>query len=326
MYSLIHFRCFFRQFILISLALFTVSKHSYSQAVPDYPDVSYGPEERQWLNIYTAPSVTPTPVFIYSHSNGATADNISAAIIDDLKAAGISTVSWESLLNLATPNDVATSWNDAELMLAWVKSNANTYNFDVSKLIVGGSSRGTVASWKLAHSNDPAIRGLYMYNALPDQVWSFPETWIPTNDVTESSPPLCFVYNVSPMDPTDVHDPDNGFTIVDRYEELDRADRVTLIHSIGTSGDTDRFQFLVDFALTSIGREPGLNYTFTYEDGIARVSWDTMIGRKYQIQRSIDLKVWDDLVMVSGDNRSVMRQEINSNESSFYRIQFLFDQ
>ena len=126
------------------LAFFTfgVNFGLFSQ---DYSNVSYGPETRQFLDIYIAPSLCPTPVYFDAHGNGGTT-NMPNSIIDSLKNNGISIVAWESLTSVNTPSEVQTGWDDAQLMLDWVKANANTYNFDTTNLIIGGSSRGSVIS------------------------------------------------------------------------------------------------------------------------------------------------------------------------------------
>jgi hypothetical protein len=53
------------------------------------------------------------------------------------------------------------------------------YHLDMGKVIIGGHSRGTIASWHLAQSGDPGILGIYYgdaagnlddVNALDDKV------------------------------------------------------------------------------------------------------------------------------------------------------------
>ncbi|MEO0627700.1 MAG: hypothetical protein AAFY91_11980 [Bacteroidota bacterium] len=216
--------------------------------------VSYGPESRQFVDIYKAESDCPTPVYFDAHANGGNT-NMPSAIIEDLNALGISVVAWESLTSVGTPEEVGTGWSDAELMFQWVIDNAETYNFDVSNFVIGGSSRGSILSWKYGHNGTPNIKGLYMYNALPEGVWGHPEWWLPTDEVTTNSPPVFFVYRREPgsseniSDP-DIHDPENGLVIVDRYTSLGIGDRATLVHSIGETNNTDRYQFLVDFAVS----------------------------------------------------------------------------
>lgn len=218
--------------------------------------VPYGNEARQFLDIYRADTDTPTPVYFDAHSNGGTTA-IPSDIIDVLNAEGITVIAWESLTSVSSPEEVQTGWDDAELMFEWVINNATTYNLDVSNLIIGGSSRGSILSWKYGHAPNPNVKGLYMYNALPGNVWNFPEWWLPSEEVTSASPPVYFVYNREPgssqnaADP-DIHDPLNGQMIVDLYESLGIGDRTTLVHSIGETDNADRYQFLVSFALSVI--------------------------------------------------------------------------
>lgn len=227
----------------------------YSQ---DHANIPYGPESRQYLDIYLAQSTSacPAPVYFDAHGNGG---NISLpnSLVNSLTSNGISIVSWESLTSVSTPAQVQTGWDDAELMFSWVKANAATYNFDTANFIIGGSSRGSILSWKYGHSGDPNIKGLYMYNALPSNVWGDSTWWYPPNEVKASSPPVFFVYRREPgssMDPIDpdIHDPNNALIIMDKYDELGIGDRDTLIHSIIDSISTDRYQYLLDFALSVI--------------------------------------------------------------------------
>jgi len=218
--------------------------------------VKYGSETRQFLDIYKAASDCPTPVYFDAHGNGGNT-SMPSDIIDALNAEGISVVSWESLTSVNLPAEVETGWADAELMFQWVIDNAARYNFDTTNFIVGGSSRGSILSWKYGHRVNPNIKGLYMYNALPDRIWIDSNWWYPPNEVNVSSPPIYFVYNREPGSSEDVlnpdgHDPENGIVIMDKYEDLGIEDRSTLIHSIGETDNNDRYQFLVDFALSVI--------------------------------------------------------------------------
>ena len=44
----------------------------------------------------------------------------------------------------------------------------------------------------------------------------------------------------------------NGIIIVNKYQDLGIGDKATLVHSIGQTNNTDKYQFLVDFALSVI--------------------------------------------------------------------------
>ena len=145
--------------------------------------------------------------------------------------------------------DLETVWADAELMFEWLEANAEGYNFDMNNMIIGGSSRGTIASWVYGHRPNPNVKGMYMYNALPDGIWADPSWWSPTDEVNVDSPPIFFVYRFEPGT-DDMHDPENGMMITAAYNDLGIGDRHTLVHRIAFSGNTDRFQFLVVFAMS----------------------------------------------------------------------------
>ncbi|TXE16412.1 alpha/beta hydrolase [Psychroserpens burtonensis] len=222
--------------------------------------VQYGSESRQFLDIYKAESDCSTPVYFDAHGNGGNT-YMPNSIIEDLNAQGVSVIAWESLTSVNTPSEVETGWNDAELMFEWVINNAEEFNLDTSNFIIGGSSRGSIISWKYGHQESPNIKGFYFYNALPDGTWTDPNWWSPTDEVNISSAPIYFVYgrepgsSENPINP-DAHDPENGIIIINKYQALGIGDRTALVHSIGDSNNTDKYQFLVDFALSVISSCP----------------------------------------------------------------------
>lgn len=218
----------------------------------EFIGVHYGPEDRQFMDIYPADSECPAAIYFDAHGNGGTTA-MPQSIIDDLNAIGVTVIAWESLTSVNTPEEVQTGWDDAELMFQWVLDNADAYNLDTSQMIISGSSRGSILSWNYSHRPNPNIKGLYMYNALPAGAWENLTWWDPEAVVTTASPPIYFVYkrepgsSVDPIDP-DNHDPNFGYIITERYTELGIGDKTTLVHSIGSSGNSDKYQFLVEFA------------------------------------------------------------------------------
>lgn len=271
--------------LLLLLALLAVSAGA---AVPTHNDVSYGPESRQFLDIYQAQATEPTPVYIWAHSNGSTANDVPNSIVNSMLAIGVTVISWESIETLSTLPETETSWADANLMFSWVQANASTYNLDTNNIIIGGASRGTGASWKLAHSLDPGIKGIYMKNALPDPFWAFPATWDPADDVSVNSPPIFFAYLPYPGQPGDIHDPERGMTIENRYQSLGIGDRMTLVHSLNQSSNSDPWQFLSDFVLSVIGNDPppppppAADLAEDFEGSNTTYSW-TEIGGSWSI-------------------------------------------
>ncbi len=250
--------------IFLLLFMVNLSGNAFAQ---DFAGVKYGTETRQFLDIYKAPSSCPTPVYFHAHGNGGTTA-MASSIVNSLKSHGISIVSWESLTSVNTEAQIETGWDDCELMYAWVKANAANYNFDTTKFIIGGQSRGSIISWKYAQKPNPGNVGIYMYNALPS-VWLAPTWWLPTYDIKVTAPPIFLVYQNAPgcstlpsNDPNyNIHDPSYGYRVMDKYTSLGIGDRDTLIHSIGTSSNADPFQFLLQFALSVTNPCPttGLN-------------------------------------------------------------------
>ncbi len=89
---------------------------------------------------------------------------------------------------------------------------------DPDNVIVGGRSRGSIISWRLAQSSHPAIQGIYMYNALPEGTWqNGNDPWV--SDITEDAPETYLVYG-PPWGHPDIHRPDNVIPVQDRYAEL----------------------------------------------------------------------------------------------------------
>jgi len=202
----------------------TVGAGADPAATPDEEGVIYGTDDinRQYLNIYNATGEGPKPVFLYSHQNGADACFVTEQQKTVVTEAGYTIVSWESHTTLVDPQDLEDAWADMSLVVEYLRTNAAEFNIDMDNIIVAGRSRGSAASWKFAHSPDPAIKGLYMTQALPDEVWADTEVWDPRDDVTEDSKPIHFSYY--PAEPDidyDNHDPRNGMYIMDEYEVVD---------------------------------------------------------------------------------------------------------
>lgn len=222
---------------LSSVALFGQVK------TPTHSRVSYGPEDRQWLNLYLPSGSDPAPVFIYAHHNGSTANDVKRSWADPSVAAGIAIVSWESIAKVKGMSDFRTCAADAKVMFAWVKKNAAKYNFDINKIFVGGQSRGSFVSWELAHSRDPGIVGIYMGQALPGR--TFQERLL--EPITKKAPPIFLAYRKEPGVVGDNHDPAHGQRVVERYKKLGIGDRAELVHSLSDTKNSEVMQFLPKF-------------------------------------------------------------------------------
>jgi hypothetical protein len=193
----------------------------------DYKNISYGDEERQWLNIHLAESASPTPVYLFAHGNGGTANGMSLGQLNAIVSAGYTTVSWESIATIGADQDTAIAWDDAQLMFDWVRANAATYNLDPDYIVVGGRSRGSIVSWPLFHSGHPAIKGGYFYNALPQGTWVNTDIWSPVDNITNDSPLTYFAFGPDRED-DDGHNPIYADPVLEKYEELGIETRITV--------------------------------------------------------------------------------------------------
>lgn len=216
---------------------------------PTHAKVSYGPEDRQWLNLYLPSGDEPAPVFLYAHHNAATADDVKSSWADPTVAAGIAIVSWESIAKVKSPQQGMTCVMDADVMFDWVKDNAATYNLDVDNIFIGGQSRGSGVSWRLAHSQKDGIVGIYMGQALPGE--SFNERML--EPITKKAPPIFLAYRKEPGVVGDIHDPAHGLRVVERYKELGIGDKAELVHSLSETDNSDILQFLPKFVRSVVG-------------------------------------------------------------------------
>ena len=231
---------------LLSVGLFGQIK------TPTHAHVSYGPEDRQWLNLYLPSGDEPAPVFLYAHHNATTADDVKSDWADATVAAGIAIVSWESIAQVKGPQDGLTCMADADIMFAWIKDNADTYNLDVNNIIIGGQSRGSGVSWRLAHSQNAGIVGIYMGQALPGK--SFNERAL--EPITKNAPPIFLAYRKEPGVVGDIHDPAHGLRVLAKYQELGIGDRAELVHSLSETKNSQVIQFLPNFVRSVVKETP----------------------------------------------------------------------
>lgn len=218
---------------------------------PTHPKVSYGPEDRQWLNLYLPSGSEPAPVFLYAHHNGSNADDVRSNWADPTVAAGIAIVSWESIAQVRGMADFQICAADAKVMFAWVKENAATYNFDTDKIFIGGQSRGSFVSWELAHSLDPSIVGIYMGQALPGR--TFNERLL--EPITKNAPPIFLAYRKEPGVVGDNHDPAHGLRVLERYKELGLGNKAELVHSLNDTNNNQVMQFVPKFVQSVVKAE-----------------------------------------------------------------------
>ncbi len=221
-------------------------------------------ESRQVLDLYRAASATvenPGPIYLWAHPNGTTyrANLPSADLRKQLRERGVSIISWESHPTLTQANEAEVT-ADASLMLDWVRANAASLGLDANRIVLGGASRGTFASWKIGH--DPAhasfIKCMFMKQALPGSVDSTQPGDTPPNTiagrtpsewVTPTSPMIRFVHLSVSADL--FHSEHNSTPVMDAYAAHgigSRAARNTNVASIPAMDDL----YLVDFVTTCL--------------------------------------------------------------------------
>lgn len=267
----------FRYYIALIAVAFTLALGGQAHAqnvVWDFTDIVYGSDDpsRQFLNIYLADTVDPAPVYFFAHSNGGDAYKVPQDQADTIRGEGYTLVSWESVTPLGSTESVLTAWSDAQLAFDWIRANADTYNLDPDRIVIAGRSRGSVASWPLAHSGHEAIEGIYMYNALPNSVWGQPEVWSPVDNVNADSPPIYMVYGPTPGD-GDNHAPENAYLIRDAYTGLGLADTFTTYDSMQANGISNINYYFPEFLESIATSELLPNMVDNFDGGTTVYPW-----------------------------------------------------
>ncbi len=198
--------------------------------------IFYGTDEVQWLNVFQAKSSVRTPVYVWAHPNGSSlsspgsAYSFSEKVKNELVAAGISVISWESVPQVQTEADLAKTEADFKLMMSWLEKNADAYNIDRNKIVVGGRSRGTWASWPGANATG-SIKGFYGVQAFPQNGWLVRD---PRAYVTTQSPALFLTYD-QPLNSVDNHKPEYGILVKEAYDSVGIGNKASLYYGLAES-------------------------------------------------------------------------------------------
>jgi acetyl esterase len=128
------------------------------QMPPTHANVKYGKDERNVFDIWLAKSDKPTPLAIYIHGGGFRAgskEKLSKDALKQLLKAGISVASINyRYLTIDTP--LPTSHHDARRALQFMRSKAEEWNLDKSRVAAFGGSAGAQICMWLAYSDDMA--------------------------------------------------------------------------------------------------------------------------------------------------------------------------
>jgi hypothetical protein len=228
------------------------------QNKPDYYHLPYSDRKSyNILNIYLADKSKngqPTPLYVWAHGNGETLDAFDDKLWQRLSSAGISAISWESVANIQNGSDLKECAKDFEIVMNYIIANASKYNIDTNKIVVGGTSRGSLVSWDYSHQSKGRIKGVYSTGALGDpMLWGSWVSWEPRDAINPNSPPFIFTYPASPGD-GNIHNPKSGELIKEKYEELGIGERARVEHSLNKKG-INRWEYIVPFILEVVNKK-----------------------------------------------------------------------
>jgi len=213
------------------------TKPKIPNAKPSFSHVKYGPGEFNYLNLYIAPSSSPTAVYIWGHANGPskavpnTAGGFKAFVWDSLRSNGISAISWESIQQITNAEEFLEAESDMFKVLDWVIEHASEYNIDTTKIFTGGRSRGTVVSWKASQDNRYAnlIKGIYsvQFAGGGSRMINEFQTYIDAE-----SPYLFLTFKTHLDDTTNIHSPEKAALLLQKYNEVGIGEKASLYHSL----------------------------------------------------------------------------------------------
>lgn len=151
-----------------------VHKPKQGLPAPTHADVVYGPHERNVMDLWLAPSDSPTPLLVQIHGGGfigGDKSNISGELIRQMNREGISVASinyrlTEKGLLDEGENRYPTPMHDGARALQFLRYCATEYNLDKSRFAAtGGSAGGCMLMWLGFHPDlaqadhaDPVLR------------------------------------------------------------------------------------------------------------------------------------------------------------------------
>ena len=129
---------------------------------PTYSRVSYGADRSQVMDVWLAPSKSPTPVVICIHGGsweGGNRDGIQQYGLDSFLKAGISVVTIDyryitPAIKAGVTPPVKGPLEDAMRALQFIRSKATDWNLDKSRVgLMGGSAGGCSSLWLAMHAD-----------------------------------------------------------------------------------------------------------------------------------------------------------------------------
>ena len=123
---------------------------------PTYADISYGPHERNIMDVWLAKADKPTPVFFSIHGGGFRAGNkgIDSGLLQACLDQGISVVA--ITYRLSGEAIAPAQFHDSARAIQFVRSKSSQWNLDKSRFASSGGSAGAGISMWLAFHDDLA--------------------------------------------------------------------------------------------------------------------------------------------------------------------------
>lgn len=124
---------------------------------PDHADVSYGPHERNVLDVWLARSDKPTPLVVYYHGGGFRGGDkrtLNRALLEKLLDGGVSVAAANYRLTNVAP--FPAQMHDCAKALQFLRHHAKKYNVDPKRVGATGGSAGAIISMWLAFHEDLA--------------------------------------------------------------------------------------------------------------------------------------------------------------------------
>ena len=128
-----------------------------ARPAPDVRNASYGPHERNVIDLYKAKSDSPTPLVIYIHGGGfrgGSKNSVSPGLIRGCREAGISVAAIQYRLTDAAPYPAA--MEDSARAVQFLRSKAGEWNLDPKRFAATGGSAGAGISMWLGFRDDRA--------------------------------------------------------------------------------------------------------------------------------------------------------------------------
>ncbi len=162
-------------FRALFLALLLAATAAAQKPTPDVSNASYGPHERNVIDLWKAKSAVPTPLVVFIHGGGfrqGDKSNVSEALLRECLPAGISVAAVNYRLSQHAP--FPAPMLDSARAIQYLRSRAAEWNLDPRRIAATGGSAGAgISLWIGFHddladpkSSDPVARQSTRLNAM----------------------------------------------------------------------------------------------------------------------------------------------------------------